>query len=441
MFSRIFKAAILIALFVFLGLMITGVLVMLHFVGWDARKDVILYFVLPGLGIGAAALLLCGVAAHVTAEKIAVPLNAVAPGKPIDAKEWPEIAKLADKLSAMEAEFISKQEEFDLATKYMTEGLILLNAEGKVLSVNDAARRILRLDTQVTGRDILFLHPSDTLRMLLTKARAGNRGEAALQIRNTSYQINASPIFQAGSVSGVVLLIFDVTQKEQAEKMRREFSANVSHELKTPLQTISGCAELLSSGMVKTEDVPRFSEQIYTEARRMIALIDDIIKLSRLDEGREGLKKEPVDMLKLAKNTVLTLQPAADTAGVQMTVEGDTCEIEGVPQLLEAIVFNLCDNAIKYNKKDGRVDVQVKKEKGNVCLTVSDTGIGIPIQQQPRVFERFYRVDKSHSKQVGGTGLGLSIVKHAARLHDAQVQLESQQGKGTIITVVFPAKE
>ena len=361
------------------------------------------------------------------------------PGKLPDKNEWPETAPLAEKLAAMQSEYLRKQEEFDLTIKYMTEGLILLDREGKVLSVNDATRRIFRLNSQAEGRDILFLYPSDTLRLLLTRAREGEHGEASLQIRKTSYQINASPIFQGGRVAGIVLLIFDITQREQAEKMRREFTANVSHELKTPLQTISGCAELLSGGMVREEDIPRFSRQIYTEARRMIALVEDIIKLSRLDEGTGEQPMEKVDLMSLAQRTAEILRPAAEMAGVQLAVQGESCMISGVPQLLEGIVYNLVDNAVKYNVENGRVDVQVSGEGHRARLTVSDTGIGIPIHQQERVFERFYRVDKSHSKQVGGTGLGLSIVKHAARLHGADIHLESQQGKGTTVTVLFPS--
>ena len=439
MFNRIFRTTVLAALGVLLAVLVLGSLVMVHFLGWDQLGKVGLYFILPGLGIGAIAFFLCGVAAHLTAQKIAAPLNAIAPGKLPDKNEWPETAPLAEKLAAMQSEYLRKQEEFDLTIKYMTEGLILLDREGKVLSVNDATRRIFRLNSQAEGRDILFLYPSDTLRLLLTRAREGEHGEASLQIRKTSYQINASPIFQGGRVAGIVLLIFDITQREQAEKMRREFTANVSHELKTPLQTISGCAELLSGGMVREEDIPRFSRQIYTEARRMIALVEDIIKLSRLDEGTGEQPMEKVDLMSLAQRTAEILRPAAEMAGVQLAVQGESCMISGVPQLLEGIVYNLVDNAVKYNVENGRVDVQVSGEGHRARLTVSDTGIGIPIHQQERVFERFYRVDKSHSKQVGGTGLGLSIVKHAARLHGADIHLESQQGKGTTVTVLFPS--
>ena len=219
--------------------------------------------------------------------------------------------------------------------------------------------------------------------------------------------------------------------------MRREFTANVSHELKTPLHTISGCAELLQNGMVKPQDIPMFAENIYNEAQRMIALVEDIIKLSRLDEGAVDMKREPVDLYALAQSTVASLSRAAQEAEVALDLEGESIVIDGIPQLLQGIIYNLCDNAIKYNKKGGSVLVSVRSADGKAKLTVKDTGIGIPPQQQERIFERFYRVDKSHSKEVGGTGLGLSIVKHAAALHNASIELHSTPGEGTEISVSF----
>lgn len=233
-------------------------------------------------------------------------------------------------------------------------------------------------------------------------------------------------------------LLKDISEKEKAEQIRKEFTANVSHELKTPLQSISGCAELLSNGMVKEEDVPKFSQQIYSESKRMISLVDDIIGLSRLDEGARDMKRERTDLLAIATDVVERLTPVANNAGVTIKIKGEKAEFIAIPSLLDEIVYNLCDNAIKYNKKDGRVDVTVANSKKDVILTVSDNGIGIPLEQQERIFERFYRVDKSHSKEVGGTGLGLSIVKHAVSLHGGKVELSSQFGAGTKITIIFP---
>lgn len=233
-------------------------------------------------------------------------------------------------------------------------------------------------------------------------------------------------------------LLKDISEKEKTEQIRKEFTANVSHELKTPLQSISGCAELLSNGMVKEEDVPKFSQQIYNESKRMISLVDDIIGLSRLDEGARDMKRERTDLFAIATDVVERLTSVANNAGVAIKIKGEKAEFIAIPSLLDEIVYNLCDNAIKYNKKDGYVNVTVKNNEKDVTLTVSDNGIGIPLEQQERIFERFYRVDKSHSKEVGGTGLGLSIVKHAVSLHGGKVELSSQLGTGTKITIVFP---
>ena len=229
-----------------------------------------------------------------------------------------------------------------------------------------------------------------------------------------------------------------MTKKEKAEQIRREFTANVSHELKTPLHTISGCAELMTNGIAKQEDIPKFASQIYSEAQRMIRLVEDIIKLSHLDEGAEDMKRENVDIYSVASETVDNLIPVAEKSDVDITLEGTSAVINGIPQLISAIIFNLCDNAIKYNKKGGKVLVSVKSEDNKAVLTVSDNGIGISEEDSERIFERFYRVDKSHSKEIGGTGLGLSIVKHAARLHNATIDLQSKLNEGTIITVTFP---
>jgi two-component system phosphate regulon sensor histidine kinase PhoR len=232
--------------------------------------------------------------------------------------------------------------------------------------------------------------------------------------------------------------LLDVTEKEKSEQMRREFTANVSHELKTPLHTISGCAELLSNGMVKQEDITEFSIRIYTEAQRMIRLVEDIIRLSHLDEGATDLKREAVDLYALSEDTIQILSQEADEAKIQMHLEGENAVVYGIPQLLQGIIYNLCDNAIKYNREGGSVTVSVKNEEHQVQLSVVDTGIGIPAEHQERIFERFYRVDKSHSKEIGGTGLGLSIVKHAARLHDASIKVHSVVDGGTTIVVSFP---
>ena len=339
------------------------------------------------------------------------------------------------------AELIRKQQEFNAATYNMCEGLVLLNEEGVIISINKAATKILSVSPYCVGKDILMLNNSLALQELLGKAKNSEHGETVLSLNGMEYQMNASPIISDGTVTGVVLLIFDVTEKEKSEQMRREFTANVSHELKTPLQSISGYAELLKNGMVKPDDKEMFFDRIYSEAQRMITLVDDIIGLSRLDEGDADMIREETDLYALAEENIRILQNAADNAKVTLTLSGTSAKLLGVVHLLSEIVYNLCDNAIKYNRENGSVSVEVSESEKEVILSVSDTGIGIPEEHIERVFERFYRVDKSHSKEVGGTGLGLSIVKHAAKLHDASVEINSVVDGGTTVTVRFPKRE
>jgi two-component system phosphate regulon sensor histidine kinase PhoR len=287
----------------------------------------------------------------------------------------------------------------------------------------------------------MTVYRSLALYELLDKAQNGEYAEKVLSLAGGKYQLNASPVVSDGAVAGVALLLFDVTEKLDAEQMRREFTANVSHELKTPLHSISGCAEMIKNGMVKEADVPQFASQIYTEARNLIALVEDIIRLSRIDEGAADYPKEPVDLLAVALETEAQLSIPAAKKAVTITVEGTHTRIVGILPILRELVFNLCDNAVKYNKPGGRVDVSVTEEGDEILLRVEDTGIGIPMEHQSRVFERFYRVDKSHSRESGGTGLGLSIVKHAARLHNATTELQSEPGKGTVVTIRFPKQD
>lgn len=335
------------------------------------------------------------------------------------------------------AELKRKQLEFEAATKNMKEGLILLNPQGVILSMNRSAANLLKAGKYTVGRDIHTLQDTEKLTELLGQSLQGVHAETIWEMGDSSYQCNASPVISEGEVTAVAFLLFDVTEKEKAEQMRREFTANVSHELKTPLHSISGCAELLCNGMVKQQDVPQFSRQIYTEAQRMIRLVDDIIKLSHLDEGDESLQKESIEMYALAEETKESLQKAAEKVHVTVMLTGETVFIQGIRQQVNGIVYNLCDNAIKYNHENGHVWITVKKEGNEAVLVVEDDGIGIPPEHQERIFERFYRVDKSHSKEVGGTGLGLSIVKHAVRQQNGKIELKSEVGKGTRITVRF----
>lgn len=413
-------------------------------VSQNSMLTLFLGMIQPMCVIFAAALILSLVLASSLSKNIVKPLNELDLDDPLSNDGYDELSPLLRRISVQQDqikhqsnELRQKQREFNAVITGMTEGIVLLNRKRVILSINPAACKLLGADSSCVGEFILSVNRSPELHELLQKTENGEYAEKVMELGNGKYQVDASPIFSDGKVSGMVLLMLDVTEKEKAEQMRREFTANVSHELKTPLHTISGCAELMSNGLVKPEDMGRFSARIYTEAQRMINLVGDIIKLSHLDEGAEDMKREKVDLYDLAVRTSERLLPAAEKAGIKIQVVGESAEIDGIEQLLQGIVYNLCDNAIKYNREGGRVDVSVTKDKEYVYLEVKDTGIGIPREHQERIFERFYRVDKSHSKEIGGTGLGLSIVKHAVRLHDAVIDLKSEPEKGTIITVKF----
>ncbi len=380
-------------------------------------------------------------------KKIVEPLNALDLEKPLSNEGYDELAPLLRRIDSQQRqikrqreELARKQREFDAVTENMTEGIILLSERGNVLGINRAAERLFGTDEGCVGRHILAVYRSERLPALLASAAAGQSAEALLEVRGERYQLIMNPVRSEGAVSGAVLLAINVTEKERAEQMRREFTANVSHELKTPLHTIAGSAELLAEGLVKDEDRQDFYVRIQDEARRMIRLVEDIIRLSHLDEGADGMTPERVDLYDIARETVNALQSEAKKAQVTLTLDGEETVMDGISQLLESIVYNLCDNAIKYNRAQGSVAVTVKNEGGAAVLTVADTGIGIPPQDRDRIFERFYRVDKSRSKELGGTGLGLSIVKHAARLHGAEIRLESEENRGTTVTVRFPRR-
>ena len=331
-----------------------------------------------------------------------------------------------------------QQREFATLTENMSEGVVLLNTKGRILSYNSGALRLLGATSPAEQASVLTLDRSDAFRTVVERSLDGQRAQGRLERGERCVQLLADPVFHETQVEGAVLVLVDVTAQEQGERLRREFTANVSHELKTPLTAISGMAEIIKDGIVKPEDVNGFASDIYRESQRLIALVEDIIHLSRLDEGGDGLKMEPVDLLELARQTARRLEPVARRAEVAMEVKGSPAQITGVPAVLDEMVFNLCDNAVKYNRAGGSVTISVEPGEHETVLTVQDTGIGIPDQDRDRVFERFYRVDKSHSRQIGGTGLGLSIVKHAAALHDARIDLDSTLGKGTTIRVSFP---
>lgn len=370
---------------------------------------------------------------------IVAPLNDLDLDHPLENQSYDEIAPLLRKICQQRSQIDTqiqqlqqRKDEFDHITASMNEGLVLLNQHGMILSINPAAKQLFQVENAI-GQDFLTMERSSQISAAIEKALACGHSEVPMERHGRSYQIDISRICSEGENLGIVMLIFDVTDKMAAERSRREFTANVSHELKTPLTAILGSSEMIESGMVKPEDLPRFADHIHQEAARLLVLIEDIIRLSQLDEGVE-LPKQTVDLAAIATESVAQLQKKAEKSHVTLFLQKETCILQGVPRLFHEIVYNLTENAIKYNVEGGSVTVSVEK---NGVLTVTDTGIGIPPEHQQRVFERFYRVDKSHSKQIGGTGLGLSIVKHAASDLGATVTLQSQVGKGTTVRVSF----
>ena len=380
------------------------------------------------------------------AKRVVKPLNELNLEDPLaNTDYYDELSPLLRRIDSQQkqlrlqsAELRRQRDEFDSVAGNMCEGLVLLNDRGCVLSMNPAAAKMLGAHRVCTGQSILTVNRNLELQQLVNDALEGKSGERTLHFPSGEYQLDVNPVYTDGVVSGAALLLFDVTEKQKVEAMRREFTANVSHELNTPLQSISGYAELMCRGIAREEDTRVFSEKIYSEAQRLIQLVEDIIRLSRLDEGMEDVKREPVDLYGLAQEVIHGLTQEAAQAQVSVSLQGGSAVINGIPQLLSGIVFNLCDNAIKYNRVNGSVVVEIQDTPETAVLTVRDTGIGIPAEHQGRIFERFYRVDKSHSKAVGGTGLGLSIVKHAAMIHHAKIELQSTVGEGTTVTIRFP---
>ena len=358
---------------------------------------------------------------------------------------YQELAPILERMDAQRIqlqgrtrELKHKQREFDTVAAQMAEGMVLMNERCHVLTMNPAAARIMSMVRPMVGINFLDLNEAPPLKASLDQALNGSRSGCTVALKSGIYQATSSPVRSGEQVTGVVLLMVDITEKQQLEQQRREFTANVSHELKTPLHAISGYAELLKSGMVAPQDVGGFSDRIYLEIQRMIRLVEDILKLSHLDEGGGNYTMEPVDLSVTAAAALAELESMAQQQDVSLVFQGDPVTVSGVPHLLTAIVTNLTTNAIKYNRPGGKVEISVSNTPEGPVLTVADTGIGIPEAHRGRIFERFYRVDKSHSKAVGGTGLGLSIVKHAAQIHGAAIELESQENEGTTIRIRFP---
>lgn len=375
--------------------------------------------------------------------KIVEPINHLDLEHPMENDTYEELSPLLNRIQQQHQKITSqmqslqqKNDELEQITANMREGLVLLDRHGVILSINPSARHLFNADSDCIGTPFITVERNPEITSAVEKALRDGRHELKRERRGRIYQFLFNRITSGTETIGLVVLAVDITETEHAERNRREFSANVSHELKTPLQSIIGSAELLENGLVKPEDTQRFIGNIRKEASRLVLLIEDVIRLSHLDEGVE-MQKENVDILDIAEEIAQSLQIPAKEKNVTIAVTGEHCTFPGVRDLMFEIVQNLCSNAVKYNVPGGRVDVSVKKQNGHVVFSVADTGIGIPAEHQSRVFERFYRVDKSHSRASGGTGLGLSIVKHAAQYHNAALKLESAPGKGTTITCTF----
>ena len=399
----------------------------------------------PLLLILVAAIMLSVFLAFRTAKNITKPINDIDLEQPELAVVYDELTPLLRRIAVQNKqihrqmrELKCQKQEFDMITSNMQEGLLVLDVQGDVLSYNAGVVQIMGMEPPKEKASVFQLNRSEGFRRAVESALAGTHCEERIQIGGKFYQLFANPVLQEDSLAGAILLLFDVTEREAGEKVRREFTANVSHELKTPLTSISGFAEIMKNGMVQGEDVPRFAGKIYSEAQRLIQLVQDIINLSKLDEKQICMERQEVELSSMIQQVVKRLEPVAQKKGVVISVEAKPMVFYGVVHVLEEMLYNLCDNAIRYNLENGKVQVLLEERENEISITVSDTGVGIAPANQARVFERFYRVNESRSKETEGTGLGLSIVKHGTLLHKGKITLKSELGKGTAITLVLP---
>lgn len=405
----------------------------------------VLQLIQPVLCIIFVMLILAGVFASKIAGKIVEPINELDLEKPDENEVYEEVAPLLGKINRQNRQIRTQleearrnQEEFSIITENMQEGLLVIDSYTMILSGNSSAWRIFQVDKPGTGRSVYSLDRNEDFRKVIETVLEGKHGNALLHLDNEFVQMIANPVNRDGKTVGAVLLLMNETEKVQRENLRREFSANVSHELKTPLTSISGFAEIIQDGFVKEEDVKKFAGRIYKEAQRLIQLVEDTIRISQLDEGENPYEWENIDLYTVAKDVCGNLNEAAKKKNVHLYIEGERLICRTVRPILEEILYNLCDNGIKYNKDNGIVTILIKDLGNEVQLSVEDNGIGIPREDRKRVFERFYRVDKSHSKEIGGTGLGLSIVKHGVTFLGGTLKLVSEVDKGTEITVTLP---
>lgn len=400
--------------------------------------------ILPAVCVLVLMILLGAFFASRLSKHIVTPLNELDLEHPDEIDTYDEMAPFITKINKQQktiqkqlSDAKRQQKEFQIITKQMREGLLVIDTQTDLLSSNASALELLDAGQVKDKESVLSLNRSEAFEKTIDKVLRGEHVESVLNLGERYCQICVNPVFDKETIAGAVILLIDVTEKMQRDSLRREFTANVSHELKTPLTSISGFAEIIQSGFVKQEDVRKFAGKIFDETQRLVTLVDDIIKISQLDENCQPYQREKVDIYNLAKDVLSRLQESANKAQVQLNMEGEHAELETVLPILDEIVSNLCDNAIKYNKKGGSVTVTVLNTRNQICLSVRDTGIGITAAEKSRVFERFYRVDKSHSKEIGGTGLGLSIVKHGAAYLGAKVELESTIDKGSTFRLIW----
>ena len=390
-------------------------------------------------------LILAGFLASRLAKNIVNPLNRLDLDHPEENQTYEEVAPLLTKINrqqkSLQAEIADakrQQEEFSIITDNMEEGFLVIDSHTEVLSYNSSALRLLGAREQDARQSVLALNRSESFQRTVEKVLGGQHVISNQEFQGITCQVAANPVFQEGKVTGAVILILDVTEKMKGEQMRREFTANVSHELKTPLTSISGFAEIINDGFVKPEDTKKFAGRIFKEAQRLITLVNDVIKISQLDEGKLPYEKEEVDLYQAVRETFLRIEDHAKAEGVHLYLYGPHIRTNTVKTILDEIIYNLCDNGVKYNKKGGSLTVTISQEGEQPVITVEDTGIGISEEDQKRIFERFYRVDKSHSKAIGGTGLGLSIVKHGSMFLGADMKVESTLGEGSKFILILP---
>ena len=401
--------------------------------------------IFPLCGLLCLMLILSGIMASAISKRIVKPINELDLESPEENQIYEELSPLLSKIHRQNREIQNQlelakqqQEEFSLITENMQEGLIVIDKYTMILSANSSAWNLFHMDRVCQGESVYCLDREEEFRHAIEQVLSGEHTELVLKLNGSDIQLIANPVIRDKKTEGAVVLLVNVTEKLERESLRREFSANVSHELKTPLTSISGFAEIMQGGLVKNEDIPKFAGRIYKESQRLLQLVEDVIQISQLDEEKTSYVWEPVDVYQVCKNAFESLREKAKRLNVHLYICGERMKMEAVRTLLEEAIYNVCDNAIKYNRNDGSVSVFLTQTAQEIQIVVKDTGVGIPKEDQDRVFERFYRVDKSHSKEIGGTGLGLSIVKHAVGALKGSVILRSEEGNGTEITLRFP---